>query len=74
MKKQVKQKILILLDATQLSNVWDLYCQKHRRRNLSNAHPNIYTTESMFFVNGIQQSGLIVDQMNKQNNVLGQTF
>ena len=38
---------------------------KNRRRNLSNAHPNIYTTESMFFVNGIQQSGLIVDQMNK---------
>lgn len=47
---------------------------KNRRRNLSNAHPNIYTTESMFFVNGIQQSGLIVDQMNKQNNVLGQSF
>ena len=57
-----------------LTNGWELCCHKHWRRNLNNAYLIGNPVKACFFLKGIQQSGLITDQMEKRNSVLGQTF
>ena len=48
-----------------LTEGWYLCCYKYRRKNL-NICPNIYPTKVAFFLEGIQQSSLILKQTNKQ--------